>query len=108
MVMIDDSLQYLGNLEAKKKVLLSEIVQSMGVTYVGEKRYSIDTLVRTFEYFVLSQSAYNHHRQDFQLPSISTITKVTSKRKQLYSHSSFSSLAMIISNMHNFGVERLS
>ena len=108
--MIDDSLQYLGNLEAKKKVLLSEIVKSMGVTYVGEKRYSIDTLVRTFEFFVfvLSQSTYNHQRQDFQLPSISTITKVTSKRKQLYSHSSFSSLAMIISNMHNFGVDRLS
>ena len=61
MVIIDDSLQYLENLEVdKKKALLSGIVESMWVTYVGEKRYSIDTLVQTFEYFVLSQSIYNH------------------------------------------------
>ena len=44
----------------KKNALLSGIVESMGVTYVGEKRYSIDTLVQTFEYFVMSQSTYNH------------------------------------------------
>ena len=45
-------------------------------------------------------------RQDFQLSSISTITKMTYKRKQLFSRSSFSSLAMIISHMYNFGVGR--
>ena len=45
-----NSLQYLENLKFdKKKVLLSEIVESMGVTYIEEKRYSIDTLVKTFE-----------------------------------------------------------
>ena len=56
-----NSLQYLENLKFdKKKVLLSEIVESMGVTYIGEMRYSIDTLVQTFEQFVLSQSTYNH------------------------------------------------
>ena len=88
MVIADNSLQYLENLEVdKKKVLVSGIVVSMGVTYVAEKRYSIDKLVPTFKYFVLSQSTYNHLRQDFQLPSISTLTKMTYKRKQLYSHS---------------------
>ena len=56
MVIIDDPLQYLENLEVdEKKVLSSGIVESMGVTYAGEKRYSVDTLVQTFEYFVLSQ-----------------------------------------------------
>ena len=61
MVILDDSLQYLENLEVdKKKVLLSGIVESMGVTFVGEKRYSIDTLVQAFEYFVLSQSTFNN------------------------------------------------
>ena len=47
MVIIDDSLQYLENLEVdKKKVLLSGIAESMEVTYVGEKRSSIDSFVR--------------------------------------------------------------
>ena len=44
MVIIDDSLQYLENLEVtKKKVHLSGIVESVEVTYVGGKRYSIDS-----------------------------------------------------------------
>ena len=61
MVIIDDPLQYLENLEVdEKKVLSSGIVESMGVTYAGDKRYSVDTLVQTFEYFVLSQWTYNH------------------------------------------------
>ena len=56
MVITDESLQYLENVEVeKKKVLLSGIVGSVGVTYIGEKQYSIDTLFQTFEYFVLSQ-----------------------------------------------------
>ena len=60
MVLIDYSLQYIEKLEADmKKVISSGIVESMGVTYVGEKRYSIYTLIRAFEYFVLSRSTYN-------------------------------------------------
>ena len=55
MFIIDDSLQYLENLGVgKKKALLSGIVESIGVTYVGQKRYSINTLVQAFEYTVLS------------------------------------------------------
>ena len=47
MVIIDDSFQYLENLEVdKKKVLLREIVESMEVTYIGEKRSSMDSFVR--------------------------------------------------------------
>ena len=46
MVIIDDSFQYLENLEVdKKKVLLREITESMEVTYVGEKRSSMDSFV---------------------------------------------------------------
>ena len=59
--LIDDPLQYLENLEVdKEKVLLTGIVESMGLTYVDEKRYSIDTLVWPSDYFVLTQSTYNH------------------------------------------------
>ena len=55
----------------------------MGVTYVEEKWYSIATLVRAFEYFVLSQSNYNRVRQNIQLLGISTIIKMTSKVKTI-------------------------
>ena len=50
MVIIDNSLQYLEIVGVdKKKVLLIGIVESNGVTYVGQKRCSIDTLVPAFE-----------------------------------------------------------
>ena len=42
-----ENLQYLKYLEVEKRiVLLSGIVESIEVKYVGDKRYSIDTLVR--------------------------------------------------------------
>ena len=69
-------------------------MESMRVTYVGEKRYSIDTLLQTFEYFVI----VNLHClwQDFQLPSSSTLTKMTSKVKTIddlaYMNNIFSSV----------------
>ena len=71
-------------------------MESMRVTYVGEKRYSIDTLVRAFEYFVLLWSTYIRLWQDFQLPSISTLTEVTCKVKAIddlaYMNNIFSSV----------------
>ena len=57
----------------QKKYILRGIVESIGVTYVGKTQYSIDKLI----YFILS--TYNRIRQDFQLTSISTVTKLTSK-----------------------------
>ena len=47
MVILNDSLQNVENLEVdKKKVHLGGIVESMEATYVGEKQYGIDSLVR--------------------------------------------------------------
>ena len=70
-------------------------MESMGVTYIGEKRYSI-TLVRAFEYFFLLRSTYSCRRQDFQLPSTCTLTKMTSKVKTIddiaYMNNIFSSI----------------
>ena len=80
MVIKGDSLKYLENLKIDmKKVFLSGIAGSIGVKYVGES----DTLAGAFEYFTLSQSTYNCLRKDFQLASISTITKLTSKVKKV-------------------------
>ena len=97
---IDKSLQYLKNLENlevdSKKIVLSGIVESMGVTFVEENQYSKDTLVLTYEYFVLARSTYKRPRQDFQLPSISTLAKMTSNVKVIddldYMNNIFSSI----------------
>ena len=49
MVIIDNSLKYLEILEIyNKKARISRIAESNGVTYVGEKRCSIDALVPAF------------------------------------------------------------
>ena len=97
---IDKFLQYLKNLENlevdSKKIVLSGIVESMGVTFAEENQYSIDTLVLTYEYFVLPRSTYKRLRQDFQLPSISTLAKMTSNVKVIddldYMNNIFSSI----------------
>ena len=67
------------NLKSDTKKVLGGIVESMGATYVGKKRYSIDALVRAFEY----SKTYNCLRQDLQPPSISIITKMTSNVKTI-------------------------
>ena len=80
-------MQYLDNLEVdKKKFLLCGIVESVKVTYVGEwiqYRY----IGSGIEYYVLLQSTCNCLTQDFQLPSISTITRMISKVKTVVHHS---------------------
>ena len=53
------------------------------ILYVGEKKYEIETIVRAFEYFALSRTTYNRIREDFELPSIATLTRLTSKVKSV-------------------------
>ena len=46
---------------------------------IGKKKYSTETIVRAFEYFAISRSLYERLREDYELPSISLLTKLTSK-----------------------------
>ena len=55
----------------------------MGLTYVGENKYSDETIIRAFEYFALSRSAYNRLREEFELSSVRTITRITSRVNKL-------------------------
>jgi hypothetical protein len=55
----------------------------MGVTQVGERKYETRTFVRAFEYFGLSRCTYRRLRVDFQLPSITTLTRLTSTVKSI-------------------------
>lgn len=48
---------------------------------LGEKKYKSETIVRAFEYFAVSRAAYNMFRQDYELPSITLLTSITSTVK---------------------------
>ena len=65
----------------KKNVIHQQLNSMNNITYVGEKKYSVEMFIRAFEYFALSRATYNRLRRDFQLPSISTLTRITSKVK---------------------------
>ena len=41
--------------------------------------YIPNAIVRAFEYFSMSKSLYKQLRNDFQLPSISTLQRITSR-----------------------------
>ena len=55
----------------------------MGAKAVGENHYKSDILVRSFEYYATSRSLFNKLRIDFELPEVSTMTKLTSKTKKI-------------------------
>ena len=42
------------------------------------KLYDADTIVQAFEYFATSRALYHKLGEDFQLPSVSTLTRITS------------------------------
>ena len=51
------------------------------VTYLGEKRYTTETIFCAFEYFRLFIVAYNCLKDDFKLPVVCAATQLTSKVK---------------------------
>ena len=82
---IMEAVNYLNNLEIdNKKTVINQQLLAMGVTtQVGERKYETGTFVRAFEYFALSRSMYRRLRVDFELPSITTLTRLTSKVKSI-------------------------
>ena len=56
----------------------------MGDKLVTDKKYSVETVIRAFEYFAMSRATYNCLKEDFQLPSITTLTRLTSKVKSVH------------------------
>ena len=43
------------------------------------KVYGPEIIVRALEYFAIPQCLYNRLGRDYQLPSVSTLTQITSK-----------------------------
>ena len=65
----------------QKKEVLEQEINSTSVIYIGDKTYTNGTIVHVFKYFALSRRAYNRLIEDFELPSVRTLTRVTSKVK---------------------------
>jgi hypothetical protein len=82
---IEEALRFLNvsEITAKKEVIRQSIVSMGALTCIGEKKYPTETLVRAFEYFSISRSAYSRMRNDYELPSIDTLTRLTSKVRNL-------------------------
>ena len=51
----------------------------MRATPIGQKVYSAEIIIRALEYFCTSRTLYSKLRQDYALPSIRTLTRITSK-----------------------------
>ena len=68
-LIVDEAIRYLNLLEIiHKKEITHEQILAMGLIYLGEKKYKLETLTRAFEYFALPQSAYSRMRKDYELP----------------------------------------
>ena len=55
----------------------------MNASEVGKKIYNIETIIRSYSDFSISRSLYNQLRKDFKLPSVKTLTKITSRAKNV-------------------------
>ena len=62
----------------KQKRILQQI-SAMEPKCFGEKIYFPGMIIRAFSYFATSRALYFQLRADFQLPSIRTLTRITSK-----------------------------
>ena len=51
-----------------------------------QKLYSLETTTRAFEYYATSRALYSRLREDFQLPSIRTLQRITSKVANVDEH----------------------
>ena len=64
--------------EHKHSILL-EHLSVMGKKTVGKPVYTPEMICRAFEYFCTSRALYNRLRNDYHLPSVRTLTRITSK-----------------------------
>lgn len=62
----------------------------------GQKLYSNDIIARSFEYFAKSRSTYSRFIQDYKLPSVKVLQRITSRCSRIddekFLHSIFSNL----------------
>ena len=70
---------FLNLYETSHKVeVIHQQLKPMSTSARSKKPYSPEAIVRAFSYFASSRFLYKQMREDFQFPSISTLTKITS------------------------------
>ena len=69
-----------------KKKYPESIILAMAPQMVGIK-YSSDIVICAFEYYATSRTLYNRLRDDFHLPSLVTLGRMTSKFSKLNKNS---------------------
>ena len=77
---ITEAIRYLSTKELNRQEnVLRCHIEEMRPRTVGKKTYSLDTLIRAYSYFSTSRSLYKKLRRDYKLPSVKTLTNLTSK-----------------------------
>ena len=81
---VEEAIRFLDMIEINnKKDVLHQQMVSMKSTCVGEKKYNLESIIRAFQYFATSRATYKILRNDYQLPSIQLLTRLTSKVKNI-------------------------
>ena len=81
---LEEALRFLNSRDLDNKMeVMQEHFSAMSPQCVGKPLYSQDMIVRAFEYFCTSRSLYQRLRHDYQLPSVQTLTRITSKVSKL-------------------------
>ena len=76
----DEIIRFLKNNEVdNKKTILLDHHDAMGTQKAGSLKYSQKTITRAFEYYATSRSCYSKMAQDYELPSVRTLQRITSK-----------------------------
>ena len=76
---VEEIVNFLHNYEEPHKTsVIHQQMQAMRGNDGNKSLYIAEILVRAFSYFVISRSLYQKMRKDLQLPSISTLTRITS------------------------------
>ena len=77
---LNEAIRYLSLLAIdKKKVVIKDHIDVMGSHKIGEKSYTAETIIRAFNYHATSRETFDKLRQDYKLPSIRTLMRLTSR-----------------------------
>ena len=81
---VEEAVRFLNCFEENHKTrIIHEQMKSSSSQKLGTKIYEPKTIVRAFNYFTTSRALYTQQlREDFALPSVSTLTKITSSLAQ--------------------------
>ena len=79
---MQEAIRFLSNVDINgNKELLCEMICRMGSLSVGKKKHKVETLICASEHFSVSCSTYSRFRKDYGLPSVNTLTRITSKAR---------------------------